>query len=423
MTDPCVFIIVRDGNKRIYADRWAGALMQREILWGPEALEEFAIQLSEADADELGHQERGVRVDYDAKQLMLSRDTGRIEIPATKLAFQRLLQTSWPGFEIITCPQGVPVRPTEPELNEDSSSLDDDDDDDAFYDRCATLTQATRAEEGNETDGENDAFEPDEVRAWMTLISKKQRVIQIHMDELPMALLQPTADLGNVISKLTHATTPPENVVTEGMVIDMPAKTVSIWGSEALQTRRDLIDAGWKNWNVQWIDGYRAHCAAANIDGKYMTDAEAIAPVIPLLLSTERFDASVLLSAMGGGLKKTAAKFAGCLYLVVCIPILIFAFFSGQWISALITMAVTLVIFFVIFKLIERKVKKKMEPVAAMGNRGSSESAPASAGPQDPAERKAKLDDLLQQSGFPSLETVMQHCDPDDDMFAVLNEN
>ena len=80
--------------------------------------------------------------------------------------------------------------------------------------------------------------------------------------------------------------------------------------------------------------------------------------MIPLLLSTERFDGSVLLGAMGGGLKKTAKKLAGCLYLVVCIPILIFAFFSGQWTSALITVAVTLVIFIVIFKLIERNLPK-----------------------------------------------------------------
>ena len=68
----------------------------------------------------------------------------------------------------------------------------------------------------------------------------------------------------------------------------MPVKTVSIWGAESLLAQRDLIDAGWKNWNVQWIDGYRAHCQAANADGKFMTDAEALAPVIPLLLSTER---------------------------------------------------------------------------------------------------------------------------------------
>lgn len=68
MSDPCVFVLVRDGNKTIYADRWAGALMQREILWGPAALEEFATQLPDAPADELGHKEQGVRVDYDAKQ-------------------------------------------------------------------------------------------------------------------------------------------------------------------------------------------------------------------------------------------------------------------------------------------------------------------------------------------------------------------
>lgn len=421
-SDPCVFVFVRDGVKTVYADPWAGAMMQREIIWGPEPLEDFARQLAETPCDELSYTERGVLVDHDAKQLMWSGESGGNGILATKSAFQKLLQAAWPEFEIISCPEGVPVsKPTGRETDEDSN---EDEIEDPFEERYETIAAAAESADAESQEDEEDedggGFEPDEPRAWVTLISKKQRVLHVQLAELPVEILKPSVDLGHAIAKLKCAQPPAERLVTEGVVIDMPAKTVSIWGAETLLSQRDRIDAAWKNWSVQWIDGYRAHCQAANVQGTFMSDAEAIAPVIPLLLSTQRFDASVLLSAMGGGLKKTAAKLTGCLYLVVCIPILIFAFFSGQWISALITMLLTLVIFFVVFKVLEGKVKKKMAPVAQATNRGASESAPSSAGPQEEEERRATLDALLQKSGFPPLEKVMQHCNPDDDMFSLL---
>lgn len=421
-----MFVFVRDGNKTIFADRWAGALMQREILWGPAALEQFATQLTETSADEMSYREQGVLVDYDAKQLMWSGDAGSGGVPTTKTAFQKLLQTAWPSFEIIICPEGVPVsQPTGLESDEDSF---DEEEEDPFYGRCTAIADVAQFEGGTavqvvDADDGFEGFEPDDTRAWLTLISKKQRVIHAHLMELPVDVLQPAASLGNTISKLKRATVPRESVVTEGIVIDMPAKMVSIWGGDTLLARRDQIDTGWKNWTVNWIDGYRGHCQAANVDGMFMSDAEAIAPMIPMLLSTKRFDPSALLGAMGGGIKKTAAKLTGCLYLLVCLPILIFATFSGQWIAALVTMLVTLIIFFVIFKSVERKVKKKMAPATEMATGakgGPDQSTPPSAGPQDADERKATLDALLQKSGFPSLENVMQHCDPDDDLFSML---
>ena len=39
LTEPAVFVLIRDGRKRYYADRWASVFLFREILWGAQELQ------------------------------------------------------------------------------------------------------------------------------------------------------------------------------------------------------------------------------------------------------------------------------------------------------------------------------------------------------------------------------------------------
>jgi hypothetical protein len=64
MSEPAVFVLIRDGQKRYFADRWANAFLFREILWGPDELERWLTDDQEID-DWTDEACGGVVVDYD----------------------------------------------------------------------------------------------------------------------------------------------------------------------------------------------------------------------------------------------------------------------------------------------------------------------------------------------------------------------
>jgi len=148
-----------------------------------------------------------------------------------------------------------------------------------------------------------------------------------------------------------------------------------------------------------------------------MKDEEALAKVLPSILTTKRFDMSTVLGAIGGGLKKTAMKATGCLLVVICLPLVIFGLVSGNWTAVLISIAVTCAIVITAFKVIEYKVKKSFNNKMPMG--GNAEDAPPAAGPLDELQRRQRIDQLLAEAGLPALAKVEPYF-PEEDEFDVL---
>jgi len=48
MSEPAMFALVRNGEARFFANRWAGALLQREVMWGPDDFEKWVLQIETA---------------------------------------------------------------------------------------------------------------------------------------------------------------------------------------------------------------------------------------------------------------------------------------------------------------------------------------------------------------------------------------
>jgi len=42
MSEPAIFVFVRDKTCRFYLDRWAGVFLFRDLIWGPDQLENWA---------------------------------------------------------------------------------------------------------------------------------------------------------------------------------------------------------------------------------------------------------------------------------------------------------------------------------------------------------------------------------------------
>ncbi len=161
----------------------------------------------------------------------------------------------------------------------------------------------------------------------------------------------------------------------------------------------------WQGWKLTWLKrGYADQCAASGTMGMPMTHAEAVAKVVPLILSTQQFDANAMLGAIGGGLKGFANKAVGCLLIVLSLPLVIFALVSGNWQSALIAIAVTSLIViglyqFVIYRF-KRAVRKGLSQVDQQRPNA------LVAGPQDEEARRQRVDQLLKLAKLPRLAEV-----------------
>ena len=78
MSEPAVFVLIRDGQRRYFADRWANAFLFREILWGPDELERWLTESQEID-DWTAEASGGVVVDCDNRKLVWYGDEAMLE--------------------------------------------------------------------------------------------------------------------------------------------------------------------------------------------------------------------------------------------------------------------------------------------------------------------------------------------------------
>ncbi|NLX95808.1 MAG: hypothetical protein GXY83_06500 [Rhodopirellula sp.] len=407
MSEPAIFGLVRDGQTRFYADRWASVFLHREILFGPDDFEAWVTQLEELDEwsdDCCG----GAVADYDRKRLTWCGEAQSLQIPRIEAVYQRLLQAAWPGFEIAFAYAGL--ADLAKAVGVDAASEPDGEDRPESVREAARLEHAAAEEEEPEdedhatTDEDEAVFDDEDLRAWVTLLAADGAVRHRHVDRLPTDLLQSRNDPLRALAKLPPAEVPPEAVVIEGLWLDEANQSIGVWGSHALKEMLPDIRQGWEGWDVQWAErGYEQQCEVAGPAGVPLKEAEALAKILPVILSTKRFDMSTVLGALGGGLKKTAAKATGCLLVVICLPLVIFGLVSGNWKAVLISIAITCGVVIVAFKTIEHRIKRSfMSKVPGAGD----DRAPPAAGPLDESTRRQRIDHLLVAAGLPRLSEV-----------------
>ena len=429
MSEPAVFVFIRDGEKRAFGDRWAGATLFREIFWGPDALEVWALSLNRVEDDELDDFETGAIVDFDANTMKWSGGDDKLEISTVRRVYDQLLRSNWPGFAVTYAEDGL-MDSGSGHLNageKDEGEEEDDDeeeyDDDDFSYRPSTVAIAARIESDDDEDEDDDedddeeddddeddgpTFDEDESRAWVTVINKKGKVRQRHLEQLPVNILNPGREFARRLAELPPAEIPAEKLVAEGMWINIPDQTLGVWGGQNLKDQLEKLKLGWPGWQVIWADGYHAHCRQTGVDGIAMTQSEALAEFLPALMSTRKFNLSSIMGAIGGGMKKKAIQATGCLLALICLPILIFGVFSGQWKAVGITILTVILLVVIAFKVIEFRIKNKFKKIP-LPKEETSDGPPVS-GPLDKTKRQQCLDELLTRAGCPSFSQVKSEC-------------
>lgn len=442
MSEPASFVIIRDGEKRYYYDRWAHSFLYRNLIWGPEELDHWLRQEAaddEWDDDICG----GVVVDFDQRLLVWDGDDDDLRVPRVAKVLHQLLETSWPGYRIEYAARGVADLARAAGETDSAGGMSRENvatiSDEFFNDRPHTIREALGiydddADEMDDVDAdEDDDFDEDEEddyldddasRAWVTLINEQGAVRHRQLSELSQDIFSGSKEAIRSLLSMDAAEVPAEKMVREGIWFDFGKRQIGFWGSHTSKLSLPHLQRGWTNWDVSWAEGgYADQCGVSGPSGIPMSDEEALAKLTPKILSTKRIDMSTILGAMGSSIKKTAVKATGCLALLLSAPVLIFGLIAGKLQAAAITIAIVWVGLAIVFKVIEYRFKKKFTdgPMAGLTARDSDrDTRPPVAGSLDATSRSQQLDRILAASGFPSLAVVSRHIDEDDALEGLL---
>lgn len=215
---------------------------------------------------------------------------------------------------------------------------------------------------------------------------------------------------------------PAEKFVIEGLLIDQQQQRIVYWGTGGERLVGKLQD-GWTGWSVEsLLDGYRQQCQASGLAGVSMSDAEVLGEFVPVLLSNKRFRLANLLGAMGGSLKNSAIKATGCLTMVLALPILLVALFTGLWKESGYALLTLVAIVVIGFKVIEAKVKSKVQGAFGESEAELEELRPPVAGPIEEAARRERMDQMLSACQLPPLAEIEPYFDEADQLLLGMGE-
>ena len=427
MSEPAIFVLIRDGDRRYYQDPFAHMFLFRELLWGPDALERWLCEGEEIDRwteEAIG----GAVVDFDRRILVWHGESGMLSIPKVRSLYDTLLNTAWPGFDVRFAAGST--QDLAEAAGEHSEQEDDEvpdrfetvqeaagfDEDELPGDRLIegrvsddTLGSDEEAAETYENDME-DIFDEDDERAWITIVDEEGAVRHRNLQEVSQDLITADPDVVTNLLRLPPGDMPSESVVNGGIWIDIPRREVGVWGGPEILRDLDQMKNAWDGFRVRWAeDGYAEQCAVSGPNGIPMSNAEALGKLMPTILSNKRFDIGAVFNAVGGQIKKTAVRATGCFVGVLCTPVLLFGAISGKWQASFITVGIVIAFFMLAFKLTERRLKKKFALNEIANNLDQSGERAPVAGPMDPQSRRAAMEELLAKAGFPSLSEIEPH--------------
>lgn len=402
MSEPLVIGLIRDGQRRLFGDRWSGVFLHRELLWGPDDFQAWVGELYELD--EWEDCAAGVVVDFDRRRLLWTGAEECFPTPRVGAVYERLLRKAWEGFDVETLLDPSQLGAVAGEAA-DSQALIEQPFTFPTHWRPKTIQEAQDEAEDDWDDGAAAEGPEGSLRAWIAIVDEQGVVRHRQLDQLPTNVLTNPDDVLPQLLNLPAAAAPPERVVCEAMWIDVPKRQIGLWGNSWLHRELESVRAGWSDWEVIWAEqGYEQQCAACGPLGDPMSDAEAAASFLPMVLSTQRFDLNTVVGALGGQVKTTAVRVSGCLFAIVCLPMLIFGLLTSRWREVGISMVATAMIFIVIFKLIEWRVTRAWSPMLPR-NDEVNQAAPA-CGPQEESERRVRIDKLLRETGLPPLSEI-----------------
>ncbi len=407
MSEPAVYTVIRDGKKRFFVnDWWSTGALRRELIWGPDDFEAWVEQFEQVE--EWNYSCAGsALVDYDKNTLMWCCNVTSLKAPRIWRTYSNLLSSAWPNFTVKYTENNNEDMADYLGLPHQTIEMDSDDEEsDVEYDRRFFKINEARLDDPE--DEEDQAEEDDDsLRAWVTLIDEDGSTRQRQLRELSLDLLKGEAAALDALAKLPPAEIPREAWVSEGLILNPSKKTARMWGSNELLGRMKEYGKLWNGWRLKWTHrGYAEQCATSGTQGLPMSDIDVLAKILPLVLSTAQVNANMILGSLGGGVKKLAKKATGCLVFLLCIPLVLFGAFSGNWTAVLYSMGATAGVIVGLYLYVARKVRK-----AVTDKMPNTDDEPefVVAGPLEAEARKARIDQLLVKANLPRLHEVEPH--------------
>lgn len=386
MSQSALFVLVRGGDRRYYYDPLGFRYLYRDLVWGPQAFEDWAIEADEID-EFAPDADGGAVVDFDARMLVWSGARDAMVCPAVADVYQRLLDHAWPHFQVEFAARGMA----------DLAIAADVPDADEFPFESEPRFQSIDECHGVTNDGHC---------AWITLVDEQGDVYQVELLQVSDDLMDADPDLVQTIRRSPTSNVPPQATVIEGMWIDVPHREVGVWGSPGFRLHFDAIESNWQGWTVRRDDvGYHDQCNVGGQIGMPLSDAKAVGMIAPMILSSQRIKRVNMIEKIGAEIRSAAIRLTGCLTMVLISPIILFALVSGDWRSAGVVIAAVLVIVVAIFHWIERKVRRRFKanvsqlPIDLPTN----PQRPDAAGPSDPVQRRDRFNVLLAEAGLPPM--------------------
>ena len=416
-------VLIRDGQQRRYAEVWAS--LRRELIWGADEFEAWLVAGGEADWEPEDISAVAV-VDFDTKVLAWG-EVDSLSSSRANALYGQLLQHAWAGFSISEIP-GEGLERVFCELIDVPFDSDDEEEWDERPEDVRTaasylLPGMSQDEDEEEDDYEDEPpFSEENPGVWVTIIERTGAVNQRGLIELSEDVLSGEQSVLAALTDLAPVELPAEKFVVEGLLIDQQQQRIVYWGTGGERLVGKLQD-GWAGWSVEsLLDGYLQQCQASGLAGVSMSDAEVLGEFVPVLLSNKRFRLANLLGAMGGSLKNSAIKATGCLTLVLALPILLVALFTGLWKESGYALLTLVAIVVIGFKAIEAKVKSKLQSALGETDTDSEELRPPVAGPIEEAARRERMDQMLSACQLPPLAEIEPYFDEADQLLLGMGE-
>jgi hypothetical protein len=395
MAEHAIYILTRNGQTESYRDPWGGVFLFRELIWGPEAFETWARQLTKANlGDDSFH--AGAVIDFDTKSLRWHADYDVFRSRRSQLAHDQILANAWEEFDVTPYTVTswltfVGTTENDPQLFEPAMQIDD------------VVIVPTRLN----ADPSNESTPSLETRlTWITLRESTDSFRHVLASHLTDDVLMADSEALDKLSSIPTCPPPAERQVSEGITIDVAQRTINVWGGRHLHERFQQFSQSTPSWTLTWEDdGYSSHCQGVGESGVEMSDAELVASFLPYLLCANRFDLESYLEAMSSRTLGRLRRITGLMALFLGLPLVGLGLVNGNWVPAIIlVLCLTLA-----WKLAQRQARHFIRRQQIEASRF--DASAVSAGPTQVPQRRSILGNTLAKAGLPwnaQVETCME---------------
>ena len=384
MAEPAIYILTRDGQTESFKDPWGGVFLFRELVWGPDAFERWARQLTPVESSE-EHFDAGAIVNFDQKSLHWHADYDVFRSARRQQAYDRILTHAWSGFEITALCEtawqtttGNPIDEAERSaaaMRVEDAILDPSDLDTAGLNSPSALAETPLA--------------------WISIQGTTDSTHHFLLWQITDDLLCGDSDAIRELASQADCPLPAERLLGEGLTIDIKSRSITAWGGRSLQDRVKQLSQATTGWTLTWDEsGYAEHCRLVHEKGELMQDAETVASFLPYLLCPKRFDVDSYLEAMSSRTLRRLQRIAGVMAVVLGIPLLGLGLANGNWVPAIILGLCLGLAWHLAQRQARNWIRRQQDEASHV------DASAVSAGPTQLAERRSMLGVSLEKAGL-----------------------